>query len=62
MENQKSMNKKIKKALEELQKNIDIIKEYFDKSEGYSRDDEIDITWAISDIEDNIDCLKNKLK
>ena len=56
------MNKKIQKALEELQRNIDIINEYFDKSEGYSRDDEIDITWAISDIEDNIDCLKDKLK
>lgn len=56
------MNKKIKKALEELQKNIDIVNEYFDKSEGYSRDDEIDITWAISDIEDRIYCLKDKLK
>jgi len=56
------MNKKIQKALEELQKNIDIIDEYFDKSTGYSLDDEINITWAISDIEDNIDYLKNKLK
>ena len=56
------MNKKIKKALEEIQRNIDIVNEYFDKSEGYSRDDEIDIIWAISDIEDRIYCLKDKLK
>lgn len=56
------MNKKIKKALEEIQRNIDIIKENIDKSEGSSRDDEIDITWVISDIEDRIYCLKDKLK